>query len=135
MTKTVKGMHNEALEHALARGPHLVTIGEGHVVAAYSLDKDELDRLFTEHGYNTDHRSWRNVIAKWGNENLWGDIVPKAKVLNDDTSTGWSVIFCTMAYSDHQRLCRFANENKVEAVPSHIDDSIPRLEACRPVSA
>lgn len=105
-----------AVAAAIHRGPHVI-IMNGEPRAVYSLDSNELKRLFAEQGYNPDRISWRKAIRMWGDSALWGELVPRENILMDRTSTGWSVVFLTLSFSDLSRLRQFAQEQNVKALP------------------
>lgn len=112
--QSARYMHDKAVAAAVTAGPRKITV-DGETYAVYKLTYDELRRLFLEHGYNTDRSCWRKNIAKWGDEALWGDLVPK-NVLKKD-SVGWSVVFTGLNHSDLMRLRRFAEDNNIRAAP------------------
>lgn len=112
--KSTRAMHDAAVAAAVKAGPRMITV-KGEAYAVFKLTYDELRRLFIEHGYNPERITWRKIIAQWGDEELWGEVIPNNVMKKD--SVGWSVIFCTISMSDLQRLRRYAEDHNVRAVP------------------
>lgn len=122
-------MHSLAYAKAIQIGPRVVYIN-GVKRAAYSLNFEELKKIFTKEGYNINRITWRKTISTWGDPELWNELTPADNVLLNKNTVGWFMVFRTLSPSDLQTLRKFAEDHEIKALPWDLEQIGGGLEIC-----
>ena len=116
MVYSTKQMYDIALAIALDNGPRTIRIG-GKETAAYCLSKNELKRIFVEHGYNPRRHAWVNSILDW----TWLCNVLVPKEIKDDTVQNCWIAFSYVGDTKLLYLKTYAEDNNVSYFPRSIE--------------
>lgn len=111
--KQAPAMRKLAYEKAIKNGERIIELN-GKRCAAYTVTKEELEKLFEEHGFNTDGVSWLNMICRWRKV---GELVPPDRVVKDRNRDDWFVSpLFELTDMDKENLKSFAGHQEIGRV-------------------
>ena len=113
MTKTIHIMYSLAYRKAIALGPRILDVN-GNPRAAYHLTKDELKKLFTLNGFNTERVTWLKYIIAW--KETWEEVAPSPARILDPNDDDWSVIFAHPNVTELSELRKFGEASDIQIV-------------------
>lgn len=103
-------MHSEAERLAVSIGPRISNVN-GRSEAAYFLTKDELRKLFSMNGFNTNGVPWLKMIITF--KEVWEEVAPSPTRILDKDDNGWRMYFVHINPSDLLTLKMFGEDNRV----------------------